>query len=136
MRHFTCVDAFPNIICSFLHFGHLIFMNFDFVSSSMFFIFSSRCFYFISSFFVLMPDFCTVIFLHTVHSYLRSNFLLCFLFAILHFVIGGFEYLPLLPSPILPLCWILFLLPLLRGFAVPLVFLFASTIFCSVCFLQ
>ena len=26
-KHFTLVALFPNVICSFLHFGHLIFMN-------------------------------------------------------------------------------------------------------------
>lgn len=28
-RHFTSVEAFPKIICSFLQFAHLTFMNFD-----------------------------------------------------------------------------------------------------------
>src|SRR3989338_5046418 len=28
-RQFTLEDAFPNVICSFLHFGHLTFINFD-----------------------------------------------------------------------------------------------------------
>jgi len=31
-RHFIVEDDFPNIICSFLHLGHLTLINFDFGS--------------------------------------------------------------------------------------------------------
>ena len=62
--------------------------------------------------------------------------MLIFLPVILHLVIGGRDNFPLFPIPILPRCLILFWLPLLIGWAVPLPFFLPSIILCSVCFLH
>ena len=72
--------------------------------------------------------------MHTVHWYLRSVFLVCFLPVIFHCVTGGFEYLPRLPEPrALPLFLALTFEPYFKELGA---FFFARKTLCSVCFLQ
>src|SRR3989338_2410543 len=86
-RHLTLVEALPKIICSFVHLGHLILMNFEVVSLT----FGMISPYTNSTLFARMPFLCTCAFLQTLHSNLKSIFFVGFLLVIFHLVIAGFE---------------------------------------------
>ena len=61
---------------------------------------TEQLYYLNSIFLALNPCLCTCIFLHTLHSNLKSVFLVDFLPVILNLLIAGFEYLPKLPFPL------------------------------------